>query len=476
MTETGQPAFLTLNMSASEVTPDFGDYRSTNHEHPASNAEGFNASVGTAESTPAIRAQAKPHASCLYIHINPGDTSQLLELITVVIREELLHGERKKFGLSRNIHLLQRQSIVALFAYLADEIDAETAASRIIKRQVAAYEITKVQRGFLEAIDQYLHHQVIAEPQWFNEPVNEFVEWAGGDPEQIKSDLKEHCLNLGTSREDTRYQDIYDQLNEIGERYSPPVAQHVADAALNIPYAVSVTEIDGAITTAPLAEYGPKERLERRLNEAVSAVENVDNPLAKGQNLINVLQSEVRAVDDWSQEAVTGETITDIPMPLLDATTKVEDVEAKHAFEAAPTPMDQAIAAAFIYPGNFGGVNYRDKYGERNLIINPLLDEEYRNRWESFYIGDRLLDYLTAYLWDRHPNSGGAGESKITLGEMVCPLCTKTHATDSSSCPHNTQIGRLNDRTGRLRDAFVSQDEYSQWIELITDIRGDSDE
>ncbi len=452
------PAMLGFNMAAvtdgdaDAVTPQYGNLPRT--ETPPSPPFGPNEPGDTLRQNGQVYAIALPHISCLIINVKPDNVSQMLEVYTLAIREELLHGIRKRFGLTRNVHLLHQECTTALFKYLRGNLTAKRAAERIIPCQIAAHDIVSVQNKYLEAIDQYLNRKALEDKNALRNDVESFMGTGNQNIDQICDQLQDRKNQIETRRDDTRNDDVYETLGRLGDRFEPVTAQHVADAVLDVPYAIEPGQVDISrlestrVDTVSLDGTSLRDRLSNRLEQAVEIVEDHSDPVAAGPDLKTQLQPQIRQ----DSGSTPTERIQDISLPLLDEPTQVSESGAQFATRSPPGSVDKVLSAAFQLPGNFGGCIFWNDM-DPNWQLNPLIDHQqtepgYRQRWETSYVSHRLIEQLKYKWW----MVDGAGNMPGQI-EHNCPLCELSH-DGHRQCPYDESKNRLNEVGSEILDRF----------------------
>lgn len=417
-------------------------------------------------------ASALPHASCLIVNLRPSSECKLLELRTIGLREELLHGARQQFGLTRNVHLLQQQSIATLYEYLRGDTDTSAVEDILVPSQIAVHEIIENQRGFLEAIDQYLKNQAIGEETALRRDVESVIDTTAVDPESVLGQLKERQQELETNRTEARSEEVYESLHNLGETYSPSIAQAAADMALDISYTLGPVDITG-IPSEPLVDSSSpklKERLQTRLHAAIEAVHTHDDPTLEASGFQSTLRKAVREADPAAtQPAGEEETIHDIELLLLDEPERVADPDTRDPIRAGPTSLDQVLSSAFQLPGNFGGVVFWNGDDDPNWLVNPLISAEgYREQWESSYAGEMLLEQLRWNYWGEDGNRSDMRTTAMTAPS--CPMCDLTSHGSHPSCPFDELVGKLEEEMRRLVDSIRFADNSTFGGRLITQL------
>lgn len=445
------PAMLGFNMAAATdadadaVTPQYGNLPRT--ETPPSPPFGPNEPGDALQQNGQVYAIALPHISCLIINVKPDNVSQMLEVYTLAIREELLHGIRKRFGLTRNVHLLHQECTTALFKYLRGNLTAQRAAETIVQCQIAAHDIVSVQNEYLEATDQYLNRKALEDENALRNDVESFIGNENQNIDQICDQLQDRKNQFEERRHDTRNDDVYEKLGRLGDRFGPVIAQHVADAVLDVPYAIEPGQVDmqrlesTRVDSVSLDRTSLGDRFSNRLEQAVEIVEDHSDPVAAGPDLKTRLKPQIRQ-DSGSSPT---ERIQDLSLPLLDEPTQVSESGAQSATRSPPGSVDKVLSAAFQLPGNFGGCIFWNDM-DPNWQLNPLINHQqtgYRQRWERSYVSHRLIEQLK-YKWWMVDGPAGKMPGQI---EHNCPLCELSH-DGHTQCPYDEFKNRLNGELG----------------------------
>jgi hypothetical protein len=109
------------------------------------------------------------------------------------------------------------------------------------------------------------------------------------------------------------------------------------------------------------------------------------------------------------------------------------------------------LNGAFQFVGNLGGATYFDENGEKNLMINPWVDDQmvgtdsYGAMWQQEF----FADHLVSLLWDA-VKSDDTDPEEI---EVTCPMCMTTPGDTcraNGDCLTTTYRERLEQRLPQL--------------------------
>ena len=185
-------------------------------------------------------AQTAPSTSTLKIEAEPitGASLQrdlpMLKLATFGFPEELMHGERQKFGLARNVRLLKAVSRALFYEYLRDDVSAKETANDIYLCQLACDETNERRRDFLETVDQF-RIQSVVDRDYLEEHAHSYASTYGHHSDDVLRELEtEQRLLKKNIENQLLYDEVYRPLEEIAASYAPSVAEAVAHAALDI--------------------------------------------------------------------------------------------------------------------------------------------------------------------------------------------------------------------------------------------------
>ncbi|MFB6171100.1 MAG: hypothetical protein ABEJ23_01100 [Haloarculaceae archaeon] len=435
---------------------------------------GFDSAAGGTADLPAdIRdienplATVAPHLSQFVLYVDPTRPEHMRYFQTFALAEEMMHGRRHRFGLTRSHHLAVYRSLLFLYRYVDGELDAQTAAANVVKYDRTCRSIHAKRASVLETIDRYLCQSVMDEPGYLDRHIDGYLE---ANPDLDRATVEERFDSVQqVFREAARGEDedLFEQLQAIEERYNRRVAETVADTALDVPYLIAPLEVQG-YASVDLRDLD----LRDRFDAATTALTElpVDDP---GQVDSDVLRRDVVAqMSDPVGEATGERHPRDLTMPLLDVPQQVDPEETVQdrydAIMEAPTAIGRVINAAFRFTGNFGGAVYRipDERGSptNNWFVNPLIDDEpvgptvghpplrgaetYQELWGWVFVGDGLIEQLL----DRRETTARTG--------VRCPLCAVSMGGQCGGdrCTYAPLIDRLDDRRDPLLDAIEAFD------------------
>lgn len=387
-------------------------------------------------------AGALPHISLFEMHLRPDRPEHLRYFQTFGLAEEMMHGRRHKFGLTRSIHLLKIVSARSLLHYLDESLSADDLADILVRHKLIATSIDSQREPLLEAIDKYLCYSVMGEEGYLDQHIEEM--------QDLREDLSYDEIHANFARtrawlyhnppqsiaEDRNkketYEYVFEQLEKIEGQYNRQVAETVADAALDIPYLVEPIELSGYQSV----RYDSISLIDR-FNAAIEALEQIEIDLENidpdslrariGANLVDPNESDT---DEYRRPR-------ELNLPLLDIPQTAEPEEAiRNKYEVileAPTEMGQVLNAAFRFTGNFGGAIYRieqpDGIVTTNWKVNPLIADEpidedailpgsnpfgadtYEELWEFIYVYEHIIEQLLQQRWQRK------------VEPVQCPFC-----------------------------------------------------
>jgi len=397
-------------------------------------------------------ATVAPQVSQFVIRVRPDRPVHLRYFQTFGLAEEMMHGRRHQFGLTRSHHLLRMQSIRALFEFINGEKDLQSTGQRIARVEDEVEMLHEERFSFLEGVDKYLCQSVMSEEGYLDRHIEQYQSL---NPELDTTTVENRFERLRdhlNTRAREEAPEVYDTLAGLEAEYGRRVTEVIADAALDTPYLVGPHNIDGFDTIA-VSELD----LDRRFNAAVDAAhaldpDDVDDKTAEG------LLADIGAELYDPVQDPEGAHPRELNLPLLDIPQKVDSAETlRNKYDVimeAPTEMGQIINAAFRFTGNFGGVIYKIETPDKeepqpNWLVNPLIaDEEipsdglgipvesadsYKELWEWVYAGDRLLDSILMKV-GRH-----------TEPDIGCPLCgvSVSGSCHPDGCPLESKISTL---------------------------------
>ena len=408
-------------------------------------------------------ATTRPDASWLLIRVDPADRSGLFQFYMLGFREELMHGERGRFGLTRNVRLLRRQSYEALYQMLDGKIDPSAARERIEPRWRAAERIRDERLELLETIDQFLTRSALQDPAVVDHGAQELID----DPVERADLLDEFDTLVENYESDVPLEGVYENLVDIEDRYGTSTAVAVADVALDLPQLVapldaeSITSVsadelsEGVIASAEID-------LVERFGRATAALESLGTQttgLDTGE-IVDRIEDELADGTERERRALQS-----IPLPLLDVPASVasesgaEDVLLD--LDSFSSLLAQIITAAFTSVGTLGGAIYRT--GERSdaweWLVNPLIaDRPIDGVPDGFPSGGRQLTYgeywqlnlLADVLVDRLMDAESAA---AFVADNECPLCRHSH--DRYCGDDACQTNALRSAAADLAPAFI---------------------
>lgn len=410
-------------------------------------------------------ATTRPDASWLLIRVDPSRRSELFQFYMLGFREELMHGERGRFGLTRNVRLLRRQSYEALYRMLAGEIEPATARQRIEPHWEAAERIRDERLELLETIDQFLTRSAMQDPAIVEHGAQEVID----DPVE-RADLLEEFYTLVENYEsDVPLEGVYQDLVDIEAQYGTSTAVAVADVALDVPHLVS--PLDAASVTGVSAEELSRDVIEpseidlvERFDRATEALDETGTRTTGlgTDEIVDRIEGELAEGTDRNSRALRA-----VPMPLLDVPASVaSDAGAGDVLadiDGVSSLLAQVLTAAFTSVGTLGGAIYRT--GERpdawEWLVNPLVADRRIDAYpDGFPDGGRQLTYgeywqlnlvadvLVSRLMDAESAAAFAREND-------CPLCRHSH---DRHCGDDTcQTTALRSSAADLAPAFLGE-------------------
>lgn len=406
-------------------------------------------------------ATVAPHVSQFVVRVNPSKPVHLRYFQTFGLAEEMMHGRRHRFGLTRSHHLLRMRSIRALFEAIEDPGRIGSAAERIVEAEQAIDTLHERRFSFLEGVDKYLCQSVMSEEGYLDRHVDQYVSLDMAADRGTVERRFERLREFLTRRAREEDAQVYDTLAGLERDYGRRVTELAADAALDTPYLVGPHDIDG-FDAAPADDLN----LRDRLNAAVSAVRTID-PSDVDEESEQALLTEIQAELAGPIQGTEGVHPRELDLPLLDIPQSIESTELlRNKYNVvleAPTEMGQTINAAFRFTGNFGGAVYRietEDGVQPNWLVNPLVAEEsipddalgipvdavetYKQLWERVYFGNELLDTLL----------GMVGQDTERI--VACPLCgiSATGRCHPDGCPSAQMIDTVRERKLQIVQAL----------------------
>lgn len=402
-------------------------------------------------------ATVAPHVSQFVVHVYPDKPVHLRYFQTFGLAEEMMHGRRHRFGLTRSHHLLRMRSIRALFEMIEHPDRIESAAERIAEAERATDILHKRRFSFLESVDKYLCQSVMSEEGYLDRHIDQYMSLDQAADRETVEKRFERLRGFLTRRAREEDAEVYDMLAALEEDYGRRVTELAADAALDTPYLVGPHDIDG-FDTIPADELN----LWERFDAAVTAVRTID-PDDVDEESEKALLAEIEAELSGPVRGEEGVHPRELDLPLLDIPQSIESSELlRNKYDVvleAPTEMGQIINAAFRFTGNFGGVVYRMETEDGthpNWLVNPLVAEEsvredglgvpvdsvetYKELWERVYFGNELLDTLV----------GMVGQD--VTESVACPLCgiSVTGKCHPDGCPNAAKVKTVCEHKQRI--------------------------
>ncbi|MCU4744191.1 hypothetical protein [Natronoglomus mannanivorans] len=406
-------------------------------------------------------ATVAPHMSQFVVRVRPDRPIHLRYFQTFGLAEEMMHGRRHQFGLTRSHHLLRMRSLRALFDHLNEDISLETAAMRITTAEDAIQKLHEERVSFLEGVDKYLCQSVMSEEGYLDRHIDQYLSLNSEPNRETVEDRFEQLREHLDERAQEEASEVYDMLAELEANYGRRVTEVVADAALDTPYLVGPHEIDG-FEAIPAEELD----LKSRFDAAVNAVRAID-PSDIDEDSTQELLAEVG--DDLS-DPFRGSGAThprELDLPLLDIPQSIDSSDAlRNKYDVileAPTEIGQILNAAFRFKGNFGGAIYQIETQDGvypNWQVNPLIAdkeipdgalgipvrsvESYKELWEWVYFGSKILDGLLVMVGRR------------TTVSIECPLCgvSMNGTCHPDGCPSAHLVDKVKNNKTRIVPAL----------------------
>lgn len=392
-------------------------------------------------------ATVAPHVSQFVVRVSPSKPIHLRYFQTFGLAEEMMHGRRHRFGLTRSHHLLRMRSIRALFGIIDDPSQIEPAAERIVEAEQAIETLHERRFSFLEGVDKYLCQSVMSEEGYLDRHIDQYMSLDEAADRETVERRFEHLRDFLTRRARDEDADVFDSLAGLERDYGRRVTELAADAALDTPYLVGPHDVDG-FDAVPADDLNLRERL----RAAVDAVRTID-PNDVDHDSEQALLAKIEAELSGQVRRTAGGHPRELDLPLLDIPQSIESTDLlRNKYEVvleSPTEMGQIINAAFRFTGNFGGAVYRietEDGVQPNWLVNPLIANEavpddalgvpvdtaetYKQLWERVYFGNELLDTLL----------GMVGRDADRT--VACPLCgiSVTGTCHPDGCPSEHAI------------------------------------
>lgn len=338
-----------------------------------------------------------PSTSRLIVSVPPDDP-KLLHLIVVSLREELMHGERQKFGPERNEHLFKQQARRALDRYLSGDLDAEQAAKTIVRCRSACRRTVEGRRKFVETIDKYLTLSSFDEPGYLEEQLERYAE---------RNDVSVEDLTYEWERSDYRDEarvldGVFEDLQRLERDFDTTVAEAVAHVALDDP--TLIQPLGDLLDGGHEADQPWEADILHQQNRFETAEETARR-LGRKASLTDLGRDDLRR---RIKREMPGDQRHPRPLqdlPLLDRPSRSlrADQVTRQGFEAvqqAPTEIDMVLNGAFQFVGNLGGVVYQRDEGDWVSLLNPWVadgpngHDDYRQQWMQEVAGDTLVTWL----------------------------------------------------------------------------------
>lgn len=404
-----------------------------------------------------VLAHTAPSTSTLSIEVEPitGETLAgdlpMLKLVTFGFPEELMHGERQRFGLARNVRLLKAVSRARLYSFLRGNVSAETAARDIYVSQLACDETNERRRAFLETVDQFRIHSVV-DRDYLEGHAREYADTHDHVADDVLRELEvERALLEKNIQNHLLYDEVYRPLEDLADTYTPSVAEAVAHAALDVQAVIQpldqfVAEDVPTVTTSQIST----EFFIERFEETRSELARIDRR---------------RSPSDLDRDALRRRLLRRLPpketgqhhpkplrnLPLLDRPSETTGdgetlQEVKQRMDDAETQVDRILNGAFRVVGNLGGVIYPIENAERNALVNPWVADSpvgeipYQSLWQREFFGDHVVTTLWKAL-----------KSETPIGSVAvnCPMCEispQLRCGEGLVCASSDLLERLNDR------------------------------
>lgn len=405
-------------------------------------------------------AVVEPSTSRLVIYVDPHDMWSMRFLQAFGFREELLHGERQRFGLTKSVHLLKREARLALFSILRDEIDLQTGVDRIARNRRVCSAIREERESLLEAVDKFLIHAVTADTRYLEQQAEIHAQTHNASYDEVLERLQDakEAIEEKQIREIAARSDIFESLKQVRQTYDLKTAESVADAALDIPYLIQPLEFDGYASV-------PHEALDlrSRFEAAIDALHEVDNDAEKLSPDTLLKRLRQRLLDPLESDSARDPGQADLPldlikMPLQSLETDSKGLEGYEAVEQSTTELGQIINSAFRSISSFGGIVYVMEDGGRpiaertNWLVNPRIADEptrtgltYEELWQKAFLGEQLLEQI-----ERATRLDGSPDA------IQCPLCTVSPENEcgKAGCACESYVDAVEDRLNEIVTAL----------------------
>ena len=420
---------------------------------------------GDAERAPAV---AYPSLKATQFYVDPAPSTakgqtRLLHVQVTALREELLHGERSRLGVARNVRLIDRriQEILSELAMLgdpdrsADGTDTERIGellTEVSELRTHRVEIQHVSEAFVEAIDKFHIHSLLGDGA--TDSVLEDLLVEQDPPDSVRQAVR---LTLESHREavisGTTESELYDDMDAISEIYADleslyeaaswRVTEAAATAATDVPFLIeSVAEparkLGYDISTferVPVSSLG--DILAERFAVATDVAASVAADHPEDASVSDLADSIRDAVAARTDRPSPERTLADLTLPLLDVPARDEQggppgvgESDASALKHTDTPIGYLLTGAFRTVGDFGGVVYRTPEGEWQWALNPWVAddpvdvaidgvESYGRLWCHNFVAWAIAFQLDRN--DRHPSA------------VACTLCA--HSPDGFCGP-----------------------------------------
>lgn len=402
-------------------------------------------------------AQTAPSTSTLKIEAEPIRGADLqrdlpmLKLATFGFPEELMHGERQKFGLARNVRLLKAVSRARFYEYLRGDVSAKEIANDIYLCQLACDETNERRRDFLETVDQF-RIQSVVDRDYLEEHAHSYASTYGHHSDDVLRELEtEQRLLKKNIENQLLYDEVYRPLEEIAASYAPSVAEAVAHAALDIQAVVHPLDqyIQDDVPTISTDEITTELFLERfeQARREVGRL-NASRPLSEIDR-VALRRRLLQKLPPKGQGSIHPDPLRSVP--LLDQPTElVEDDETiqqgKQSMDEADTFVDRILNGAFRVVGNLGGVVYPVGQDSSNVLVNPWVADttigeiSYQKLWQREFFGDHIVTSI----WDALKHE--AAPEAVSVNCPFCVISPSLRCGDGLVCASEDLLLDINNR------------------------------
>jgi hypothetical protein len=348
-------------------------------------------------------ASTRPDLGLLFLHVSPAHEPSFQKFALVGFREELLHGSRRTFGLTRNARLFLRDCYATLLSAVTGDTDVATAKQTVRETGAMFERIREHQRPLIETVDQFLTTATLRDETLLQQQTARMFD----SPTERAQFLENVPTEPDPARREEILPSVLDALEDIRATFRLDTAVAVADAALDVPFFIAEPPSGWGVDAnnahvVPLTEVDLEERFSgvRNTFEAL----NPDRKAAPGRALAETLRREFDGV------IPPEDSVQQVSLPLLDIPerTAVDENEGPGVsrFETTPSVLSQLVRDAFGPQGQFGGLVYYTASGERQWLNNPLFEGEtvparfdvgrgversYREYWQLNVVLDRLF-------------------------------------------------------------------------------------